>query len=587
MELSDYLAVVRKRWVSIALVALLVLGGAVAATVLATPVYTARSQVYVSVRTAATTADLLQGSSYTQRQVKSYTDLVTTPRVLQPVIEDLGLATSPDVLARSVSADSPLDTSLINIRVVDPDPDTAADAANALARSLASTVAELERPDEGPSPVQISTVRRATAPTAPSSPAPTRNAALGLLLGLALGFGLAVLREVLDTRVRTPDDIRAITDASVMTVMTDDDESAVHPLVVRDRPHAPNAEAIRRLRTNLQFLDVADRLETIVVTSSVPAEGKSTVAANLAVTLADAGARVVLVDADLRRPSIARYLDIEGGAGLTSVLIGQATIDDVVQPYATDRLHVLPAGQVPPNPSEMIGSRAMAWVLGELTKRYDVVVIDSPPLLPVTDAAILARLTGGALVVAGTHTLHRAQLTEALGSLEAVGAKALGIVANRVRRAPSDAYAYYGGSRQGTSRRARRWSRSRWGGTRRVAARGGARRPVPRAVPRPEPQPGYDRPTQPVAQPVTQPVAQAPAQAPTRVSARTFLPEQEAAPVHPTPEANWEPPVTVPPTLPRPNFTDEADAGQSFDALLESAAQEPPPRRPWPRRASN
>ena len=181
----------------------------------------------------------------------------------------------------------------------------------------------------------------------------------------------------------------------------------------------------------------------MVVTSSLPGEGKSTTTINLAIALADAGSRVALVDADLRRPSVSKYLGIEGKVGLTTVLIGRATLDDVVQPWGNGKLHVLPSGQIPPNPSELLGSKAMAQVLTQLAAKYDVVLIDTPPLLPVTDAAILARLTSGALVVVSADKLHRNQLRESLGSLETVGARILGIVLNRVARKPSDAYTYY------------------------------------------------------------------------------------------------------------------------------------------------
>lgn len=478
MELKDYLAIVRKRWMSILLVTMLVTGAAVALTVLATPMYSARSQVFVSVRTGDTSTDLIQGSSFTQRQVKSYTDLVDSPRVLIPVIEQLDLSTTPDELAKSVSAGSPLDTVLINITVTDADPQVASDIANATAESLATQVRELEQPEDGESPVEISSVRAATPPPAPSSPRPVRNTALGLLLGLALGFGLAVLREVLDTRVRTAEDVRLVTDASVMSAMGHDDDAVQHPLIVHSAPHSIRAEAFRRLRTNLQFLDVADRLESIVVTSSLPGEGKSTIAINLAITLADAGSRVALVDADLRRPSVAEYMGIEGRAGLTTVLIGKASLDDVIQPWGDGKLHVLASGEVPPNPSEMIGSHAMAWLLGELVKRYDVVVIDTPPLLPVTDAAILARLTGGALVVAAANRVHRADLADAMTSLEAVGARVLGVVVNHLARKQTDAYSYYGPD---TSRAGQRRTKQSRRAAKTNTAHVGRNRPTARA----------------------------------------------------------------------------------------------------------
>jgi succinoglycan biosynthesis transport protein ExoP len=444
VELHEYLVILRKRWVSILLVSAVVLGAALAASLVATPTYEAKSQVFVSVNSGGSTADLLQGSSYSQNQVKSYTDLVTSPRVLGPVIEKLGLTITPDTLAKSVTADSPLNTVLINIAVTSTIPKAASDIANAIAESLGTQVAELEKPVNGQaSPVQVSTVRTATVPTVPASPKIKTNLALGLVLGLLAGFGIAVLREVLDTKVRTEADVHKVTDTSVIAGILYDADAPQHPLIVQSNPHSHRSEAFRRLRTNLQFLDITDQPKTIVVTSSLPGEGKSTTAINLAITLADAGTRVALVDADLRRPSIAEYMGLEGHVGLTTVLIGKASVQDVVQPWGSGYLHVLPSGQVPPNPSELLGSRAMANLLEQLTQLFDIVLIDTPPLLPVTDAAILAKMTGGALVVVGAEKLNRQQLGEAMGSLETVGARVLGVVLNRLARTPSDSYTYY------------------------------------------------------------------------------------------------------------------------------------------------
>src|SRR5690625_3307256 len=247
------------------------------------------------------------------------------------------------------------------------------------------------------------------------------------------------------------------------------------------------AEAIRRLRTNLQFVDFGDRPSSIVVTSSVPAEGKTTTAINLAASLADAGARVILVDADLRRPNIAKYMGFEGRVGLTTVLIGRAKVEDVAQPWQGTSLDVLPSGQVPPNPSELLGSRAMSRLLTELASTYDVIVLDSPPLLPVTDAAILSKMVGGALVVAGADGLHKKQLRASLDALEKVDAHVLGIVLNKVQRKERDRYAYEyysssdvtptrrsaggGRSTRRSSQTGRSVKRSTWPGERMMARR--------------------------------------------------------------------------------------------------------------------
>jgi succinoglycan biosynthesis transport protein ExoP len=180
-----------------------------------------------------------------------------------------------------------------------------------------------------------------------------------------------------------------------------------------------------------------------VITSSIPGEGKSTIALNLAVSLADTGARIILVDADLRRPSMANYVGIEGGVGLTTVLIGRADVADVVQPLGNTTLDLLPAGQIPPNPSELLGSPAMATLLARLEEAYDMVLLDSAPLLPVTDAAVLSKLASGALLVVSADQIHRAQLQQTLRSLEIAGAHLYGIVLNKVDKVKGGPYTYH------------------------------------------------------------------------------------------------------------------------------------------------
>jgi succinoglycan biosynthesis transport protein ExoP len=268
------------------------------------------------------------------------------------------------------------------------------------------------------------------------------------VLGLAIGTFIAILLDMLDmldmldTKVHSETDIAKVTDTSVIASIGYDDQAAKHPLIVQTNPHSQRCEAFRHLRTNLQFLELADRPKAIVVTSSVPGEGKTTTAINLAITLADAGSAVALVDADLRRPSIADCMGLDGQVGLTTVLIGRATLDDAVQHWGNDALHILPSGLIPPNPSELLGSQPMAELLDALSSRYDFVPFDTPPLLPVTDAAILAKITGGALVVAAAESLHRQQLSAGLGSLKAVGARVLGVVVNRLADKHGGSYSY-------------------------------------------------------------------------------------------------------------------------------------------------
>ena len=178
------------------------------------------------------------------------------------------------------------------------------------------------------------------------------------------------------------------------------------------------------------------------MTSSIESEGKSTTGANLAIALADAGSRVLFVDADLRRPKVADYMGLEGAVGLTDVLIGRAEIDDVIQPWGAAELFVLPAGPVPPNPSELLGSTRMSQLISDLNDRFDVVIFDSPPLLPVTDAAILAKNVGGAIVVVAAGRAHKHQLKGALTALQNVGAPVSGLVLTMIPTKGPDARGY-------------------------------------------------------------------------------------------------------------------------------------------------
>lgn len=443
MDISDYLSVLRRRWVTLVATALVVLAAASALTLTAIPRYTATAQLFFGVEGSGSTTDLAQGSSFAEKQMSSYARVATSPLVLRPVIDKLGLTQTPAQLGTSITATVPSDTVILEIAVTRSAPGQAAVIANAVAAQLGEVAAQLAptRAD-GSQAVRATTVAPAAVPLSPSSPNILRNLVLGGLLGLLLGLGLVMLRHVLDTKVRSEVDVRSITDTSILGVIAFDDGVPKHPVILREDPRSAAAEAVRRLRTNLQFIGVAQQSRSLVITSSVPGEGKSTTAINLAVSLADAGARVLLVDADLRRPSVAEYLGLEGRVGLTTVLIGKASVEDVVQPWSDSSLDILPAGQIPPNPSELLGSPAMRALLDQLTSTYDMVLIDSPPVLPVTDAAVLGRQVGGALLVAGMDRIHRPQLRETLEALETAGCQVLGLVMNKIARREVGAYVY-------------------------------------------------------------------------------------------------------------------------------------------------
>jgi receptor protein-tyrosine kinase len=202
------------------------------------------------------------------------------------------------------------------------------------------------------------------------------------------------------------------------------------------------AEDYRQLRNNLQFLDVDNPPRTIMVSSAVPSEGKTTMVINLGLALADAGQRIVIVEADLRRPKVTSYLGLVSGAGLTNVLAGRADLDDVVQRYGDELMSVLGGGPTPPNPGELLASSQMRALLEKLRGQYDFVLVDAPPLLPVADASGLSPHVDGVLLSIRYGSTHKDQVREAAATVERVGGRTLGVVLNIVPPKAGAAAAY-------------------------------------------------------------------------------------------------------------------------------------------------
>lgn len=293
-------------------------------------------------------------------------------------------------------------------------------------------------------------------------PKPVRNGVLGLVLGLVLGVLLAFLAEALDTRVRSPEEIGDALGVPLLAHVPGPPRRlrGKDRLVMLAEPEAPEAEAFRMLRTNLDFVNLERRAKRIMVTSAVDGEGKSTTAANLAVTLARGGRRVVLVDLDLRRPSLDRFFKLEGRTGLAHVALGHASLRDAVAQVAIPKLdrsapsvagngmnaapgllHVLPAGPPPPDAGEFIATRALGAILDELAEHADSVVIDAPPLLLVGDAMALSARVDGIIVVTRINVVRRRMLAELRRLLETSPAKTLGYVVTGAEAAESYGYA--------------------------------------------------------------------------------------------------------------------------------------------------
>lgn len=443
MELRDYLRVLRRRWVSITLIALVVVGAAVAYTATRTPEYGSSARLFVSTSDTDQTA-LMQGGQFSTERVKSYADLITSRELAQRVIGVLHLHTSPTDLSDQVKAKVAVDTVNLTLTVTDPDAHQAQRIAQAYAEQMVDLVRELETPaGKTHAPIKATIVDSASYSASPVSPSWPRNIGLALVLGLLVGYGLALLRESLDTRVHAGDDLSEIADAPVLGTIVSDSTMTKQPLITQLEPHASRVESFRVLRTNLQFVDVDHDHNVFVVSSSVPEEGKTSTAINLALSLAQAGSKVLLVEGDLRRPRAAQRLGYDAAVGVTSVLVGKVKLADAIQSDAATGLDFLAAGPVPPNPAELLQSQSMSDLLAELRPLYDVVLIDAPPLLPVTDAALLAAKADGALLVLRHGKVTRDQLRISVERLEQVDATLTGLVINRVpMKARGSAYGY-------------------------------------------------------------------------------------------------------------------------------------------------
>jgi len=460
MTLADFLTLVRRRrwWTA----SLTVLGVAVglALALLLPPQYRASASLFVSVG-GATVGELSQGGSFSESRVASYSELATSPRVLTAAARSADVDATVDELRRAVSATGTGETVILTVTATWGDPEVAAALAQAVADEVVDVVGGLERPGADGRPlVDLSVYQPAEVPDEPVAPRPLVDVAVGLLVGLAAGIAAALVRESVDTKLRSVEALRRITGASLLAQIPDDPDAARAPLVDVDNRYSQRAEAFRQLRTHLTLTNVDGGPQVVVVTSAIPNEGKSSTSVNLALTLAEAGRRTLLLDADLRRPSLGDLLGIESSVGLSTVLTHQVELEDAVQTVGRHGLHVLAAGAVPPNPSELLGSRQMEMLLATVGAAYDYVVVDAPPVLPVTDPTVLsASATGIVLVASVDGRTGNAEVERAEQTLRAVGARILGVVANRVetkaRSATYEAYAPSAPTSQ-SPRRARR-----------------------------------------------------------------------------------------------------------------------------------
>ncbi|MGB6059091.1 MAG: polysaccharide biosynthesis tyrosine autokinase [Microthrixaceae bacterium] len=439
MDLRQYLRALQKFWwvVTIPLVVGLVFG--VVSVKREVPTY--RSSVTFFVRTLGDVNSNFAADQFAQRRVSSYVALLSTDRLAEGIIKRAKLDMTPQQVESMIGASGDIDTVLLTATVTSESSKLASTVAKALSIEFVTMVGQVENVGTGPASVNLDLVSGPTLSQVPTRPSLT----VGLygILGLLLGLGMALIADMRDKSLHTDEEVLELGAGPILAHIPFDSTAETAPLTISDGSKVLQAEAFRKLRTNLQFINVGHDIRVVVVTSSVTGEGKSSTCANLGLAMAATGRRVLVIEADLRRPMLSEYFGLERSAGLSHVIAGRAEADDVVQPWGRSGLFVLPSGQIPPNPSELLGNELMGKLLVKFRGEYDSIIIDTPPLLPVTDGAVVSAWADGAVLVARHGRTTQRQLLTSVRTLQTVGTNILGTVLTMVPTSWASGYQTY------------------------------------------------------------------------------------------------------------------------------------------------
>ncbi len=514
MELRDYLNVIQARRGIIVLATLVVAGVALAVSLIQPPVFLSESRVLISEKDAGAAlfgTVLADISSQPERALQTQVQLVRVRPVAEATIKQLGLEIKPDELLQRVNVTALGQTNIIAISASSGSADEAAAIANAMATeyakasrqrkraSITAAADEVEqrletaraeileigrrvqnsgKSDELTAELQIATdtfstlaekleqlrineqletgsgvvVQEAVAESVPIAPRPVRNVALGLVVGLVFGLGMAFLYEYLDNTIKSTEEAERVYGTTVLGIVPLEklDKGHKRQLTIVDAPGSAAAEAYRVVRNSLDFINFEHDLKALLITSAAPAEGKSTVASNLSMSLVQSGKKVVMVSCDFRRPTTDQFFPVSNIIGLSDVLLGTHSLKGALQQPYGEQLLILTAGKMPPNPNELLGSTKMKEVIESLGEWADWIIIDAPPVLAVADPVSVARWVDGVLMVSKAGDSTKEAATKAVEFLGKVGARIIGVVVwgldeSRNRSGYGYGYGYYTG----------------------------------------------------------------------------------------------------------------------------------------------
>ncbi|MDY6827655.1 MAG: polysaccharide biosynthesis tyrosine autokinase [Bacillota bacterium] len=451
LDLYAIWQVIVKRWKLIVLLPILAaLASLLVSIFLITPQYTASTTLMLT-RPTDTSQILYQDIQVSRQLVNTYREIIHSRRVLEVAIANRSLPYSVIELREKVDVQAVRDTELITVDVTDPDPHLARDIANELASAFMTEITEIMQIEN------VSVVDEAVLPEAPVSPRVKMNVAVAFVVGLMAAFGIAFLIEYLDRTIKDPEEAQKLLEIPVIGVVP-----AVEGqnLFTMEDPRSPASEAFRSLRTNIQYSSVDKPIKKILVAGANPSCGKSTITANLGVTMAQSGGAVLLIDADLRRPTLHKFFETKSEPGLTN-LIFKEDIEParVLRKTEHEKLYLMPSGPIPPYPAELLASERMKKLIEYFAERFDYIIFDSPPIIAVTDAAILSRLVDGTLLVLDYGRVRKEEAAGALDQLARVQANVIGAVINAVPQNSSHYdyhYYYYYGSSSDSPRKSRR-----------------------------------------------------------------------------------------------------------------------------------